>query len=218
MLRRFYQSRRKSIDRFDQFLLGNPILERGLVLAPIVVTCTSLANALALSGAFAVITILTILFTYFIPKKMPYTIRVILSAAVAAVIFLPVSFWMRARMPEAVFNLGVYLPLMVSNSLVVQKSESRYHHETLPVMLVQLITASLGFAGTALAVAFVRELFGKGTLFGRPVEWVTRTAPALLLPFCGFLLLGFLAAALQKLRLYLEKPPREKGRKEDRHA
>lgn len=218
MLRSFYQKHRRKIDRVDQFLLGNPILERGLVLAPIVVTCTSISNALVLSGAFAIITILTILITYFIPKKLPYTIRVILSAAVAACIFVPLSFWLRERMPEAVFSLGVYLPLLATNSLVVQKSESRYHHERLPVMAAQLFTASLGFSATALATAFVRELFGKGTLFGQPVEWVTRTAPALLMPFGGFILLGFFAALLQKFRLYLEKQPRKKGRKEDRHA
>ena len=89
-MRNFYQKHRSRWELYDQFLLGNPILERGLVLAPIVVTCTTLANALALSAAFAVITIFTILFSYFIPKKLPYTIRVILNAAIAALLFIQV--------------------------------------------------------------------------------------------------------------------------------
>lgn len=218
MLARFYHKHREKLEHLDQFLLGNPILERGLVLAPIVVTCTSMKNAAILSGAFASITILTILITYFIPKKLPYTIRVILNAAVASLIFVPLSMLILRWEPDALYSLGVYLPLLTTNSLIVQKSESRYHHERLPVMLIQLATACLGFAATAAVTGAIREIFGKGQFCGEAVSFVSHTTPALLLPFSGFVLLGFLAAALQKLRLHLEKPPRPKHPKEDPHA
>ncbi|MGI5893237.1 MAG: Rnf-Nqr domain containing protein [Candidatus Merdivicinus sp.] len=218
MLRRFYQNHRVKLEKLDQFLLGNPILERGLVLAPVVVTCTSLWNALFLSASFSIITVFTICITFFIPKKLPYTIRVILNAAIATFLFIPLSLLIRQKWPEMILSLGVYLPLLATNSLIVQKSESRYHHESFPVMLIQLLSACLGFTVTAFLVALVRELFGKGTLFGIAVNGIQITTPALLLPFCGFLLLGFLAAILQKIRLYLEKPPRRKQRKETHHV
>lgn len=213
-MRNFYQKHRSRWELYDQFLLGNPILERGLVLAPIVVTCTTLANALALSAAFAVITIFTVLLSYFVPKKLPYTIRVILNAAIAALLFIPTVYLVRGIWPEAVYQLGVYLPLLATNSLIVQKSESRYHQQKLPVMMVQLITAAIGFAAVAAIVGTVREVFGKGMILGRPIEGLSWTVSSMALPFCGFLLVGFLAAALQKFRFWLAKPM-HKMKKED---
>ncbi len=218
MLRKFYQKHRNQLEKLDQFLLGNPIVERGLVLAPIVVTCTSLNNALILSGAFAVITILTIFITWFVPKNIPYTFRVILNAALASLIFVPISALILHKQPNVIYSLGVYLPLLTTNSLIVQKSESRYHKEKLSVMLVQLLTASLGFAAIAVIIGTVREILGKGTLLGKPLAFITQTTPALLLPFGGFILLGFLAAILQKFRKYLNTPPAKKKRKESSHV
>ena len=69
MIRRFYQNHRATIEKYDQFLLNNPVLERGLVVAPIIVTCNTLGNACALSIAFAFITLLAVALTFFIPRK-----------------------------------------------------------------------------------------------------------------------------------------------------
>ena len=217
MIRKFYQKHRATIEKYDQFLLNNPVLERGLVVAPVIVTCNSLQNACALSIAFAFITILSVFLTAFIPRRIPYTLRVILNAITASLLFIPAVLLLRRYFPESVFNLGIYLPLLVTNSLIVQKSESRYHHEKLPTMLLQLLTAAGGFAAAVCIVGALRELLGKATLMGKPVENFPFTAPALLLPFAGFLLVGFLAAAVQKLRNYLNKPLKQKE-KEGPHA
>ena len=69
MIRRFYQNHRATIEKYDQFLLNNPVLERGLVVAPIIVTCNTLGNACALSIAFACITLLAVALTFFIPRN-----------------------------------------------------------------------------------------------------------------------------------------------------
>lgn len=209
MIRRFYQTHRETIEKFDQFFLNNPVLERGLVIAPVIVTCNTLANACALSLAFACITLLSILLTFFIPRRIPYTIRVIANAIVASLLFIPAVLLLEHFFPESIFNLGIYLPLLVTNSLIVQKSESRYHQEKLPVMLAQLLAAAAGFALAACAVGALRELLGKGTLMGRPVEGMPFSVPAVLLPFAGFLIVGFLAAGIQKLRHFLNKPIRK---------
>ena len=212
MIRKFYQSHRETIEKLDQFLLYNPVLERGLVIAPIIVVCNSLSNACALSVAFSFITVLSVLVTYFFPTRIPYTIRVILNSMAASLLFIPAVLLLRKWVPEAIFNLGIYLPLLVTNSLIIQKSESRYHTEKFAVMLVQLLTAAAGFSAVACGVGALREFFGKGTLMGQPVDGALFTAPALLLPFAGFLIVGFLAAGVQKFRNFLEKPPRKKER------
>lgn len=215
MIRRFYQNHRATIEKYDQFLLNNPVLERGLVVAPIIVTCNTLGNACALSIAFAFITLLAVALTFFIPRKIPYTLRVIVNAILASLLFIPAVLLLQRFFPESIFNLGIYLPLLVTNSLIVQKSESRYHQEKFSVMLLQLLAAAAGFALAACLVGGFREAFGKGTLMGRPLEELSFTIPALSLPFAGFLIVGFLAAGLQKLRNFLRRPVPKK--EDDRH-
>lgn len=77
------------------------------------------------------------------------------------------------------------------------------------MMLAQLLAAAAGFALAACAVGALRELLGKGTLMGRPAEGMPFSVPAVLLPFAGFLIVGFLAAGIQKLRHFLNKPIRK---------
>ena len=56
MLRKLYQKHRTTVNKFDAVLLNNPVLERGLVIAPVIVAANSLKNALSLGVAFAIIT------------------------------------------------------------------------------------------------------------------------------------------------------------------
>lgn len=82
-MRRFYEKHREKFDRFDDLLLQNPVLERGLTIAPVIVAGNSVKNGLALGLAFCVITMVTIAVTYLIPKKLPYTLQVIFNALLA---------------------------------------------------------------------------------------------------------------------------------------
>ncbi len=211
MIRKFYQTHRKTFERFNYLLLENPVLERGLTIAPVIVAATTVKNGLALSIAFAIITVCTITATYFIPKQVPYTLSVIANALVASVFFIPATMLVDRLFPGTVFQLGIYLPLLVTNSLIIQKSFSRFHQAPFGQMMVQLLSAAGGFFLVTMAVSVLREVLGAGTLFDKPLD-ITFTIPALTLPFGGFLVTGLLAAAVQALRLYLgsAERPRKK--------
>lgn len=218
MLRQFYQNHRHIFNRFDAVLLANPVLERGLVLAPIVTASKSVTNGLALSLAFALITFLTALITLIVPNKIPYTIRVIFNALVASLVFIPTAMLVERWFPGSVYSLGIYLPLLVTNSLIVQKFESRFHRMAFSEMLLQLFCNIVGFCLVAVAVGAVRELIGKGTLLGQPIKQMAFTTPAILLPCCGFILLGFFSALVKKISLFLNSQPKErKGAATDDH-
>ena len=65
-------------------------------------------------------------------------------------------------------------------------------------MLLDLLCSVAGFEWVICLVGAVREILGNGTMLGVPVlDW---KIPGLLFPFAGFILIGFLAAVMQKLR------------------
>lgn len=202
-MRRYYQKYRERFDQFDNLLLQNPVLERGLTIAPVIVAGNSVKNGLALGLAFCLITVITISVTYLIPKKLPYTLQVIGNALLASLVFIPTALLVEKLLPGSTFNLGIYLPLLGTNSLIVQKSGSRFYKMTPKEMLRQLICSVAGFFWVVMAVSIVREVLGRGTFLDQPVKWLDFTVPALTLPFGGFLITGFLSAAVQALRLYL---------------
>ena len=210
-MRRFYQKHRQQISRLDYILLQNPVLERGLTIAPVIVAGNTMKNGLALGIAFCIITGITVALTYLIPRNIAYTFRVIINALLASVVFIPTAMLVEAIFPGSLFNLGIYLPLLVSNSLIVHKSGSRYHTMTGKEMFLQLICTAVGFFLVIVLISGVREVLGYGTFLGNAVQWIPFTVPAVTLPFGGFLLTGFLAAAVQALRNWLEAPDAPKG-------
>ena len=196
MIRRFYQSHRNAIEKFDQFLLNNPVLERGLVIAPVIVTCNTLANALALSVAFAFITVLSILLTFFLPRKIPYTIRVIANAMVAALLFIPAAMLLERRFPESIFNLGIYLPLLVVEPLLTYRFGRV--QETLHKAVSKGLRITVGYALLLMLLGCVREWLALGTVFGTPVGQ-RAVLPMAGMPAGGFIVLGVLCAVWRAL-------------------
>lgn len=204
MLRSFYQKHRDKFDKTDGFLEKNIILQRGMVIAPIIVVCTNLLNGLILSIAFFVITTLTVLMASFITKKVPYTIRVILYTMIASLIFIPTSVALDIIFPNTIFKLEIFLPLLVTNSAIVIKSETRFHDMGKGKMFLSLFMYGLGFLIVACLVGGIREFLEKGTLLGEPFFWDYKI-PTMIYPFSGFILLGVMAAFYKKINLYLKR-------------
>lgn len=211
MRQTFYLRHKAVFDRFNGILLTNPVLERGLVLAPVIVASYNARYSLVLGLSFLLITFTTVLLSSFLPKKIPYTIRTILYTLIACLVFIPVAMWMDVLFPQTISRLGVFLPLLVANSLIVVKSESRFHKHRRGVMVIDLLSHCIGFFLVILVVGILREIIGSGTLFGVPFS-LGFSVNAVLMPFSGFILVGFLAALVKRIKFRLEHP-RQKRKK-----
>lgn len=214
MRKTFYQRHKKALGLFNGLLLGNPVLERGLVLAPVVVACNSYENSLILGLSFMIITFFTVLISSFVPKAVPFSIRTIIYTLVACVIFVPTAMYMDFLFPETVFRLGVFLPLLVANSLIVVKSESRFYKRKKSHMVIDLLCHGIGFFIVAVLVGIIREFLGSGSFMGTTVNTMMKV-PAIIYPFSGFIIVGFLAALVKKLQYRLDNP-KEKSRYYDK--
>ena len=196
----FYRRHRQAFRAVDGFLFKNPVLEKGVVVAPVVVASVNLRNAVVLSIAFSVLTFFTVLLTSFFPSRMPHTLRVIFAVAISGGLYIPVAMLIDLWFPDAAYQLGVFLPLMITNPLIIWRSESRFFREKKPRMVFDLFCHIAGFWAVICLIGTVREIWGSGTLWGAAVPFVTDPVSGILLPFSGFILVGFFAAVLRKGR------------------
>ncbi len=217
MAKTFYQKHKKAFGLFNGLLLGNTVLERGLVLAPVIVASYNYENSVILGLSFMIITFFTVLISSFVPKQIPYTIRTIMYTLLACAIFVPTAMYMDFLFPETVFRLGVFLPLLVANSLIVVKSESRFHKRKISHMIIDLICHTIGFFVVIVIVGVLREVIGSGIFMGTQIKGIVK-APAILLPFSGFIIVGFMAAFVKRLQYRLDNPRQKRKRFEDNEA
>ena len=180
------------------------------MLAPVVVASYNCQNSLVLGLAFIGITFVTVLISSFISKKIPYTVRTILYTLIACAVFVPTAMGLDRLFPQTVTRTGVFLPLLVANSLIVVKSESRFHKHNRGTMVIDVFCHTLGFFWAILLVGALRELFGSGSLFGVPL-FDRFTVPALLMPFSGFFIVGLLAAVVKRIKYNVEHPRSQRG-------
>lgn len=176
----------------------NPVLVQAVGLCPVVAMATTLKGA-ALLAAIAAVTItlcefIASAFLKVIPRWIRTGIYIIIGCAIVA----PFMYLIEKINPELFGTLGIYLPLMAVNSLLVLRCE-RFAVKIKPLQaLADGATASLGYAAVLLLVGAMREILGKGSIAGFNF-WDGRTLTGLLLPFGGFLMLGFAGAALRTL-------------------
>lgn len=185
-------SSNKFSPNLDGLFKQNIVLMSGLVTAPIIVAATSGERALVLVLSFFLMSYTSILLCRFIPRKIVYTVRTMLYATVAAVMFIPTVLLLEMWFPETTKSVIVYIELLTVNSLLLAKTESRFYLLPYGQMAVDALIYILGYAVAAFAVGIIRGLLAYGTLFG--MRCFDPPMPAAKSPFFGFLLVGILAA------------------------
>lgn len=174
-------------------LSKNPVLYYGFALPYIIVAGTTLRNGVALSIAmlFALVPAETVASMF--GKQIPKFARVVIYT-VTSMAFLQLSaMFIRYISPNIFDSIGIYFPLIVINSILLTRTESIVPEMSPLQALLDGFIQSMGFALVMCLIAGVRELLGYGTLWGVPFDIPTKL-PGILLPFAGFILIGFLAA------------------------
>lgn len=191
----------------------NIVLMSGLVTAPIIVAATSAQRALALVMSFFMISYTSILLCRFIPRKIAYSIRILLYAVVAGIIYIPTMYVLEILFPDIIGGIRLYAEIMVVNSLLLAKTETRFFLKPYGEMAVDALIYIAGFAMAAFIVGFVRELLAYGTLFG--FRLFDPIVPAANSPFFGFIMVGIMAALCRVIvgkNAARKKRPREHER------
>ena len=186
---------------FNNLFKKNPVLVGGMVIAPIAVYATTFEKALVLVLTFSIITYFTLIISSFIPKKIVYAIRIVLYTLIGSLVYVPTVIILNYLIPDSITNMGIYFPLLITNSFIVSRSETMFFLESKSRMLLDVIFCIIGYDLAVLLFGFIREIISTGEINGKILA-----APFIFNvfshPFGGFILLGIISAIF-RFMLYI---------------
>ena len=160
--------------KFKETVL-NPILKGNPITVLILGICSSLAVTVELKGALVMVLSVTVvtgvssLICSLIRKTIPNRARIIIQLVVVAMMVILVDQFLKGFAYAIDKQLSVYIGLIITNCIVMGRIEAfALGNKPLPSLLDGLANG-LGYGLILVIVAFFRELFGSGTLFGIPV-------------------------------------------------
>ena len=185
----------------EVILDNNPTLVHLLGMCPTLATTTSVKNAVGMGLAATAVLIFSNLFVSLLRKFIPKQVRIAAYIVIISGFVTMVELLMKAFLFSLYESLGIFIPLIVVNCIILARAEAfASKNKPLP-SAIDGLAMGLGFTFALLLVATVREIIGNGTFLGVSL-FGDGYAPALLLvmPAGAFLTLGFVIAAVQKIR------------------
>lgn len=190
------QTNKKLLSRISGLFFRNPTIMCQLSIAPIIVIGVSLYNALLISLAMFLVTTPTLMCVSLIGHKLKKQYTTMIYLLISSLFYVPTSFLIKTFFSDGIETLGIYLPMIVINSIIIIRSKGFANKNKIHwVFLDSLVYVIVFFIETCL-ISIIREVFGSGKIYGYDLN-LTFTVPAFLLPFSGFILIGLLAAVMQ---------------------
>jgi len=184
--------------KFKNFTASNPVLISGLSLGPVIAISQSLKAGVSLSAAFSIIILPVLVLFAVVPIKFSKSTRIMACCLLSAIFFIPAFWFAQTIFPEVNDKVGVFLPLMVVNPIISSRSADASKGYYPLTSLINGLKTALGFSVVMCLVSAIREIIGNGTIWDVPIGNLEGNI-SFLLPFMGFILLGFLAAAARKI-------------------
>ena len=190
----------------EGLITNNPVLVQVLGMCSVLAITTSFFNGLGMGVAVTVILTLSNVIISAIRKIVPDKIRIAMFIVVIAGFVTMVDLFLQAFVPALAESLGVFIPLIVVNCIILGRAESFSYKNGIGASFVDGICQGIGYTLTLLAMCIIREFLGNGTFGGGllgPEAKGIQIIPAefgigvMTLPVGGFLTLGCLIALMQ---------------------
>lgn len=173
----------------------NPIFVQLLGMCPTLAVTTSATDGFAMGAATTVVLVLANLVISLLRKIIPNKIRIPIFIVVIATFVTMVGLFMKAYLPELDKSLGLFIPLIVVNCIILGRAEA-FAFKNGPVdSILDGVGMGLGFTLALTILGVVREIPGAGSVFGINImpSWY-EPAVIMILPAGAFLALGLLLA------------------------
>ena len=204
-------------------LTQNPTFVQLLGMCPTLATTTSIVNALGMGLATTVVLTFSNLFISLVRKIIPKEVRIASYIVIISGFVTAVELLIKAYLPAIDASLGLFIPLIVVNCIILARAEAFASKNPPLPSLMDGFAMGLGFTCALSLIAAVRELLGTGGLFAAADgtggvqilgAWFSPAA-IFLLPSGAFLTLGFLIALVQKIGLVNAEKERRRMYEED---
>lgn len=179
-----------AISRRDRVFLNNPVVMNGVGLAPLVIAATTGLNALMLSVAVLLMITPTRVLSALVCRWVRF--RALVYCLSAAVVYIGAYYCMQAWFSVEVTYLGMYLPLLVVEPIVIRRYEQPAPEKISSALKKGLLNTA-GYVLVILLVGMLRELLAQGALFGQPL-FDGSILPLSQLAAGGFIVVGVLCA------------------------
>jgi len=206
--------------QFQEGLLSkNPVFVQLLGMCSTLAITTSLFNGLGMGLCVTLILICSNVMISALRKVIPSQIRIAAYIVIIASFVTMVQLLLEAFLPQLSENLGVFIPLIVVNCIILGRAEAFASKNGVLASAVDGLCQGIGYTVALVVMCVVRELLGSGTFGGGllgengagirifPAEYA---ATQMIMPVGGFLTLGFLVAGFQWLSRYLHSKKAEK--------
>ena len=200
----------------DGLLTQNPVLVQVLGMCSTMAITTSFFNGIGMGVAVTIILTLSNMIIAAMRKIIPDKIRIAMFIVVIAGFVTCVDLSIQAFLPDLANSLGVFIPLIVVNCIILGRAEAFSYKNGVVASMFDGIFQGIGYTWVLLAMCIIREFLGKGA-FGGGVLGANgvQIFPSdfgvgmLTLPVGGFLVLAALIAAMQWALARPKKDPEE---------
>ena len=202
----------------EGLLTKNPVTVQLLGMCSTLAITTSLFNGIGMGAAVTIILICSNVLISALRKIIPNQIRIAAYITIIAGFVTVVDLALKAFIPDLSESLGVFIPLIVVNCIVLGRAEAFASKNGVLASAVDGLCQGIGYTVALVITCVIRELLGSGTFGGgllnngEGIRIIPAEFPAMqmVMPVGGFLVLGFVIAGSQALMTYLEKKNKKK--------
>ncbi len=190
-------------DFFKGILRENPVFVLVLGMCPTLAVTTSVEKAIGMGLASTFVLVCSNLIISLIKKGVPDEVRIPIFIVVIATFVTLVKLLMTAYFPDLAAALGIFLPLIVVNCIILGRAEAFASKSGPIASLADGLGMGLGFTVALMLLGIIREVLGSGSLLGIPFAdgLSNYTQTIFILAPGGFLTLGLLMGFFNYLAL-----------------
>lgn len=181
-------------------ILENPVLRLVLGTCPTLATTTAASNAIGMGIAATLVLICSNTVISLLRNIIPDKVRIPAYITIIASFVSIVQMMVKAFAPALDESLGIYLPLIVVNCIILGRAEMYASKHAPALSALDGLAMGVGFTTALLCMGTIREILGAGSLFGAKLP-ILANQPILFFSLApgGFFVFGLLIAAANKL-------------------
>lgn len=184
----------------------NPVLVLVLGTCPTLATSTSVINALGMGAAATVVLICSNIVISALRKVIPDKVRIPCYIVLIAGFVTAVQMLVKAFAPALDQSLGIYLPLIVVNCIILGRAEMFANKNKIFDSAIDALGMGIGFTLALFMMATIREIFGNGTFCGIEIPvLIDNKISIMTMAPGGFFVFGLLIACMNKFAKHKPK-------------
>ncbi len=174
----------------------NPTFKIVLGLCPTLAVSTSVLNGLGMGLAATFVLVGSNIFVSLVRNIIPDKVRIPCFIVIIATFVTIADLFMKAYTPALSRSLGIFVPLIVVNCIVLGRAEAFSSKNGPIISIFDALGMGLGFTWALVVISAIRELFGNGTLVGVPIMKSAEPALFMILAPGALFTIGVLMAAI----------------------